>query len=92
MLVEAFKRTSSNLILPALILFAIQFYQTGKVSVAEIAVFLIVFLLIGTACEATNVLWTRRFGAGKGSTRAKAAVWVVVAVCLYLFFRHMDRA
>jgi hypothetical protein len=91
MLVEVFKRTFSLLIPTALIFSVVQFYETRRVLVAGIAVFLIAFLLIGMAFEALNVLWGRRFGTGKGSTVAKAALWLAVAVCLYLFFRHMDR-
>jgi hypothetical protein len=91
MLVELFKRTFSLLIPTALIFFALQYYETGKVTVAEIAVYLIAFVFVGTAFEALNVLWRRRFGTGKGSTMAKAGLWLAAAVCLYLFFRHMDR-
>jgi hypothetical protein len=91
MLVEVFKRTLSLLIPTVLIFPVVQFYETGRVSVAGIAVYLIAFLVTGMAFEVLNVLWVRRLGVGKGSTFAKAALWLAVAVCLYLFFRHMDR-
>jgi hypothetical protein len=91
MFIEAFKRTFSLLIPTALIFFIVQFYKTGRMSVTEIGVFVIAFLLIGMAFEALNILWGRGFGAGKGSTLAKAALWLAVAICLYLFFRHIDR-
>jgi hypothetical protein len=91
MFIEAFKRTFSLVIPTALILFVVQFYKNGRMSVTEIGVFLIASLFIGMSFEALNILWGRRFGAGKGSTLAKAALWLAVAICLYLFFRHMDR-
>jgi len=91
MLAEVSKRTLSLLIPTALIFFVIQYHQTGRLSVVGIAVYLIAFLLTGMAFETLNVLWRRRFGPGKGPTIAKAVLWLAAVVCMYLFFRHMDR-
>jgi len=91
MLAEIFKRTLSLLIPTALIFFSIQYHETGKVTVLGITAYLIAFLLSGLVIFGLNVWWTRRFGTGKGSSIAKAVLWVIAVICLYLFFRHFDR-
>ncbi|WP_434114042.1 hypothetical protein [Paraburkholderia caffeinilytica] len=91
MLAEVFKRTVSLLIPTALIFCVIQYHETGAVAVSGIAVYVIAFLVIGMVFEGLNVWWRQRFGTGKGSGIARAVLWSVAAVCLYLFFRHLDR-
>ncbi|CAE6750739.1 hypothetical protein [Paraburkholderia haematera] len=91
MLTEVFKRSLSLLIPTALILFVIQYHETGRVTAFGIAVSLIALLATGMAVEGLNVLWRQRFGTGKGSRIAQAVLWSAAAVSLYLFFRHMDR-
>ncbi|NPT53828.1 hypothetical protein [Paraburkholderia elongata] len=91
MLAEVFKRPLSLLIPNALIVFAIQYHETGRMTAFGIAAYLITFLVTGMVIEGLNVWWRRRFGTGKGSGIAQAGLWSAAAVCLYLFFRHFDR-
>ncbi|WP_341318196.1 hypothetical protein WN982_24235 [Paraburkholderia sp. IMGN_8] len=91
MLAEVSKHTLSLLIPTALIFFVIQYHETGRVTAFGIAAYLITFLVTGMAFEGLNVWWRWRFGTGKGSGIAQAVLWSAAAVCLYLFFRHLDR-
>jgi hypothetical protein len=91
MLAKVFKRNLSLLIPTALIFFVIQYHETHKVSVLGIAVYLITFLITGIAFEGLNWRWRQRFGTSKDSSVARAVLWVVVAVSLYLFFGSLDR-
>lgn len=92
MLVEIFKRNVSVLIPGVLVFGAIQYHETGVVAASGIAAYVIVFLLASMAFERFDAGWRRRFGTGKGSVIVRIALWSVVAVCMYLFFRHLDRA
>ncbi|MEQ5841209.1 hypothetical protein N0A02_17415 [Paraburkholderia acidicola] len=91
MFVEVFKRVLWILVPAALITFVIQYHETGRVSAFGFVVYLIVFLATTMAFEELNAWWRRRFGTSKASGAAQAVIWFVVAVCMYLFFRHFDK-
>jgi hypothetical protein len=92
MVTEVFKRSISLLIPSALIWFVIQYYETGKLTVFGTMVYVVVFLLSSMAVFGFDIWWTRRFGSGKNSSIARGVLWLVAAICLYLFFRQFDRA
>ncbi|SDH94025.1 hypothetical protein [Paraburkholderia phenazinium] len=92
MLAAVFKRTLSLLIPSALIFFVIQYHETGRVTIFGIAGYVFAFLVTGMALDRLNVWWGQRFGTRKGSNIVQALFWLAAAVCMYLFFRHFDRA
>jgi hypothetical protein len=80
------KRALTWSIPAAMVFFAIQYHDTGRLNAYAMIATLAVFLLGGVAYESLDLWWKRTFGTTRLALALSALFWTGIATGMFVFF------